>query len=254
MQTYLQRYLDGEYIDVWAELVGLGVAIRDKDIILDAQAVAKEMMNRAKKNICILYERLESMKYRFVYPNEALLAPDSKRLSFIKLLEKQKGPFPLSISMFCEIVGSVNFMGAHPKLCKCDGYDWGGSEKLQGYGDPLVVCTLDRGDQELLYYYINRAESEEEEMELEEKNPPPYGLEIGLSAINKAGQSGGGGVDMLVPNPAFDAPLLDSDGYWNGTFFVPYLRECFKFGGFPGFQGKDINPEIETLKKDLLPL
>ena len=61
--------------------------------------------------------------------------------------------------------------------------------------------------QGLVSFYLNRADSDEEEAEMEAKMPPPFGLEIGLSAINKAGQSGGGGVDMLVPNAAFDAPL-----------------------------------------------
>jgi hypothetical protein len=254
MQTYLQRYIDGEYVDVWAELVGLGAVIRDNSIYPDAQAVAEEMMIRTTKNISMIYDRLQSMKYKFISPNRALFPPDTKRLSFMKSIEQQKGPFPLSISKFCEIVGTVNFMGSHPKLSKCDGCDWGGSEKLHGFSDPLVVLTLDSGGQGLLNYYLSRAENEKEERDLEENNPPPYGLNIGLSSINKAGQSGGGGVDMLVPNPAFDAPLLDSDGNWNGIFFIPYLRECFKFGGFPGFRGKDISLEIESLKKDLLPI
>jgi hypothetical protein len=33
-------------------------------------------------------------------------------------------------------------------------------------------------------------------------------------------------------------PLLDADGHWTGTFLVPYLRNCFRSGGFPGRKGK----------------
>jgi hypothetical protein len=71
--------------------------------------------------------------------------------------------------------------------------------------------------------------------QMEKEMPPPYGIDIGLSAINKANHSGSGSIQMLVPNLAFDAPLIDRDDYWMGTFFVPYLRTCFEWGGFPGF-------------------
>lgn len=47
MQSYLDRYLEGEYVEVWAELVGLGSAIQDEPIRSDAVAVANEMMKRA---------------------------------------------------------------------------------------------------------------------------------------------------------------------------------------------------------------
>jgi hypothetical protein len=38
--------------------------------------------------------------------------------------------------------------------------------------------------------------------------------------------------------------------------FVSYLRLCFEWGGFPGFEGYDLGlpPEIEELKKHLLPI
>ena len=70
-----------------------------------------------------------------------------------------------------------------------------------------------------------------------EEGIPPYALPIGISAINKANHSGSGGIDILVPNAAFDTPLLDAESIWTGTFFIPYLRTCFQWGGFPGLAG-----------------
>lgn len=264
MQTYLERYRDGEQLSVWAELVGLGPAIRNEPVWTDALAVAREMMTRARHNIGLLVERLQTLNYRFSEPDQVWLHPTAQRLAGLETFEQRYGPFPLALRVWCEIVGSVNFMGAHPKLSQCGECDWGGSDQLECYGDPMVVWAMALPFPQLRSYYLNRADSEAEEARLEAEMPPPYGLAIGLSAINKAGQSGGGGVEMLVPNAAFDAPLIDPDNYWTGTWFVPYLRACFKWGGFPGlaggwFPGQPWNPEyskteIDFLTKDLLPL
>lgn len=95
-------------------------------------------------------------------------------------------------------------------------------------------------------------------LRVEQKNPPPYGVEFGMSAINKANHSGAGSIQVIVPNPAFDAPLIDWDSNWMGPFFMPHLRTCFARGSFPGF--RDVpepdrpNEELEFLKAGLLPL
>jgi len=35
--------------------------------------------------------------------------------------------------------------------------------------------------------------------------------------------------------------------------FVDYLRLCFRFGGFPGYEGQtDVPPEIDRLRDGLL--
>lgn len=50
MPQFLERYLNGEYEQVWAELLELGAQIRDEPLYSDALAVARETMNRARKN------------------------------------------------------------------------------------------------------------------------------------------------------------------------------------------------------------
>ncbi len=52
--TYLERYLAGEYEEVWNELMRLGSSVHDGAVYSDAQAVAQETMRRVRKNIEML--------------------------------------------------------------------------------------------------------------------------------------------------------------------------------------------------------
>jgi hypothetical protein len=65
--TYLERYLAGEYEQVWAELVALGEAVRDEPLHSDALAVARETMRRVRQNLEMLIPRLVTMGYQFGY-------------------------------------------------------------------------------------------------------------------------------------------------------------------------------------------
>jgi hypothetical protein len=149
-------------------------------------------------------------------------------------------------------------MGTHPKLSMHAGRDWGGSEQLGCYTDPMMVVWHNPVPDELLSFYINIAEDWDEMAQMEADNPPPYGVVVGMSAINKANHSGSGPVQIMVPNPAFDAPLMDDEGYWMGDFFVPYLRTCFQWGGFPGLRKMEAMSlpwkELEFLTDGLLAL
>jgi hypothetical protein len=160
--------------------------------------------------------------------------------------------------MWYEVVGEVNLMGTHPNLSRHDGQDWGGSERLGCYSDPMMIGWFSSLREELLSFYINLADDWDEIAQMEKDNPPPYGIDIGLSAINKANHSGSGSVQIVIPNPNFDAPLIDWDHYWMGTFLIPHLRQCFEWGGFPGFREmREIDrpkEELEVLTADLLPL
>jgi hypothetical protein len=234
MQTYLERYLDGDHLGVWTELVSLGPAVRADSVHEDAQAVAEEIFQRVSRNLTLVIGRLNELGYRFISPGDAWRKPDPEILGAISALEERYGSFPICLCKWFEIVGEVNLMGTHPRLSRHDGEDWGGSEKLGCYSDPLMIGWFNRLRTSLLSFHINLAQDWDEIERMEAENPPPYAFDIGLSAINKANQSGGGSVQMIVPNPGFDAPLIDPDLYWMGTFFVPHLRMSFEWGGFPG--------------------
>jgi hypothetical protein len=52
---------------VWAELLALGTAVREKPLYADALAVARETMRRARHNIEVLIPRLVAVGYQFGY-------------------------------------------------------------------------------------------------------------------------------------------------------------------------------------------
>ena len=60
-----ERYVAGEFRDVWAELAALGNGVWYDPIAADALAVAYETMHRAKTNVETLVSRLEAVGYDF---------------------------------------------------------------------------------------------------------------------------------------------------------------------------------------------
>jgi hypothetical protein len=66
MSKFLDRYLAGEHVAVWKELVALGEAIHQKRHYADAAAVAAETMRRARHNVEVLIERLDGQGFRFL--------------------------------------------------------------------------------------------------------------------------------------------------------------------------------------------
>lgn len=247
--SYLERYHDGDCSRVWAELLSLGGAIREPELIEDASAVARETMIRARYNVELLVSRLRELKYRFVYPAEVWNPPGPGRIAELDRFEGHYGLLPLSLRLWHEIVGSVNFMGTHPKLSAYYGKDWGGSERLGCYSDPLVVEPL---TEEPWPLYIDHAEVEDD------RQGPPYCFAIAPDAIHKANHSGGGSPEILLPNRAIDAVLMSRD--WDGISFVSFLRASFRWGGFPGFAQRFLGqsfdaeksrPEIDFLREGL---
>src|SRR5271168_744593 len=58
MPTFLERYLNGQHVEVWNDLIALGDEVRKEPVFTDAQAVADETMRRARRNLEILIPRL----------------------------------------------------------------------------------------------------------------------------------------------------------------------------------------------------
>jgi hypothetical protein len=113
---YLERYLAGEYEQVWDELVALGASVREEPLYGDALAVAHETMRRVRFNIEALVPRLEALGYEFGYrwaagsgfPSGAPLAvftsPAPDVAESIAALERRSGILPLSLRTFYEVV------------------------------------------------------------------------------------------------------------------------------------------------------
>jgi hypothetical protein len=116
MADFLMRYRQGEYVQVWAELLDLGDGVREQAIYDEALAVARETMTRARANIELLVPRLHALGYQFAKPDRVFVPADENYDELVAEVQRQAGPLPLSLLAWCEVVGEVNFMGAHPKL------------------------------------------------------------------------------------------------------------------------------------------
>jgi hypothetical protein len=111
--------------------------------------------------------------------------------------------------------------------------------------DPLVVEP-----DELSLDWYEEWQTMVEEQELDN----PFSLTIAPDIFHKSNISGGGGYEIVLPNPAADAPLLYTD--WGNLTFVQYLRLSFQWGGFPGLREYDQRDEsaLSKLKEGLLPI
>ena len=218
------RYQAGEHREVWRDLVALGSDVRTEPYAADAVAVAYETMQRVQANVRTLVQRLEAMNYVFKYDARSAPAPDVRKT--IADFEKEAGAaLPLSLRAFYEVVGEVNFMGHHRSLAPKRG---------TVAPDPLVVYRFDEG----------AVEFDDDDGET------PSAIAIAPDDLHKADISGGDAYEMAIPDLRADGELLNER---HNLFFVDYLRLCFSFGGFPGYDGMDrVPPEIASLREGLI--
>ena len=155
------------------------------------------------------------------------MAPLADTRKLLYELEKTAGALPLSLRAFYEIVGSIDLRGRHPSLCPVKG---------SICPDPLVVFPLD----EVLAEAQEMAADADDDLR----------LVLAPDDIHKAGESGGAPYEIAVPEQRADGEFLNER---HELLFVDYLRLCFQFGGFPGYEGYDhgVPPEIETLRAGL---
>lgn len=243
MGELLERYKGGECAQVWAELVA-GID-RDGRPIPDeeAEAVARETMERVRRNLTLLVDWLQKRGFQFgMYPDGEmldyyqgpLLPPDRAIQRKIARLKRLAGPIPLSIRMFWEIVGSVDLTGTLS--------DW-----PDGEFDPLIVFPVEASLEE---YPEWKACCDEDGIE----EVGPFQIVIAPDAIHKANVSGGEPYGIVVPDSHVDAILVNEERH---TTFVNYLRISFQWGGFPGFAASALQSppaEIEELTQGLEPI
>lgn len=243
MPTYLDRYLQGEHEQVWAELLEQGAAIHQEPLLSDALAVTRETMKRTRYNIEQLILRLNTLGYVFgVYPSgyykvEGYLQPlnpprhdIAKKISQYETLEGISS-FPLSLRIFWEIVGDVDLTGHHPTWPR--------------YSDPLVIFPVEAIDAD---YSRWRYQIEEGDAETEQ-----FGVPISADYFHKDNVSGGEPYRIRVPNYTIDG-ILENERH--ETTLVNYLRICFRYGGFPGLRWLegDISRENSYLVEGLMPI
>jgi hypothetical protein len=127
--SYLERYQQGECLQVWAELEALGEQVRKEPTFSDAWVVTQETMRRVRHNLDLLIPRLQELGYVFGYawaepfdPNWARskpplrTPPPSDITQLITAFERSIGILPLSLRAFYEEIGGVNFVGSQTSM------------------------------------------------------------------------------------------------------------------------------------------
>ncbi|HEX6289666.1 MAG TPA: hypothetical protein VFZ66_10775 [Herpetosiphonaceae bacterium] len=232
--TFLDRYQHGEYLEVWDELQGYGPHVRHEPLWTDAIGVAAVTMQRVKNNLDRLVEHLTAMGYQFKHPQAILLPPSPDVHDKLAYLEHHVGALPLSLRAWYQVVGSVDLNGAFP--------DWDARQ----YPDALVVDPIERAVRDYHEWKESCKAYSKQEM-------GPYCLPVAPDAFYKAHGDGDTATYAIrLPSPTMDALLGDEPHHMT---FVNYLRTCFKWGGFPGFEYVSNPPlhEITALTKDLTP-
>lgn len=228
MPTYLQRYIAGEYEQVWDELLALGAAVRDEPLYADALAVARETMTRARHNVELIVARLRQNGYEFAHPDLAFVPATADAAERLDIIEAKVGVMPISLRIWQEQVGGVCLLGTHPDWART-GY--ANDEAYPIYTDPLCVDPL---------YEIER--QVEDWGDLFEEGE--FAFDIAPDLLHKANISGSGPVQIDVPNLAMDGTVSDTN--YNMPL-VAYLRNSFKWGGFPGFA--DANEQMRDMEE-----
>ncbi len=272
--TYLERYVVGEYAQVWDELVALGAAVREEPLYGDALAVARETMRRVRHNIEMLIPRLETVGYEFGYgwaegrgfptaPPDPIFSPPQPNVArVIAELERRAGVLPLSLRAFYEIVGAVNFVGAAPEAWR----DW---HSTPDGLDALYVYSAEVAVEDAITWREQYGDVTEEEWDLPGLDEEdlcdarayaalPHDcwlVPIAPDEWHKYDISGCGAYEIAIPNLAADARLLTQR---HRTTFVNYLRICLRWAGFPKLEqipgAASALSGLSALTRDLLPI
>ena len=235
--SWVERYLSGQYEVVWDE-VALGPRENDPAVAAAIDALARETMQRALRNVEALTSLLPSIGWRFKFPMtgppsaycvHARPRPDVK--DKVASLEGLCGPLPASIRAWWEVVGTVCFMREPP------------DDQEQPLPDPLVVGPI-----EAVIAEFHEWESDAEFRRLQ----PVFHAPLAPDEFHKDDISGGAPYAIALPSSGADSVLLNE---WHGTTFVGYLREAFRWAGLPGWsRAPHTAARVATIRRELIPI
>lgn len=229
----LSRYLAGEHEAAWQSLCDLGPL--GPDAREEARAVATAMMKRVRANAEAIAGVLEEAGYPFA--GEPLGDPDENRELLPRLAELVGGPPPVSLEVFWETVGRIDFRRREDEIvCELD-------VDMDTF---LLDNALEVSALADAWYCVE---------EWEELRETPY-LDFDFSAdeLHKEWTSGGAPYAIRMPSLHADGRVLREP---HRLAFVPYLRANFAWHGFLGYER---NPDaipyrrlVERLKGRLEP-
>lgn len=254
-----RRYISGEFVPVWNEIIRLSDSIRVEPVLSDALAVAREVVDRSHRNLRVIHDRLVSLGYEFAKPEAALVEAGPEAVEQIQALEARLGAFPLLIREWYLRLASVDFSQSQSQ-------EVGPTESCVGglgFNCTLIMQSLSGCREQ--WEWLAR-EYTEGARAARESGRGPYGLKY-LPAFLPLGPSASN-CDLM----GFRLPNLGVDGifYNDGEgdkYFIDHLRSVFEWGGFPfcrwygkhrGGHSLSARPDVERvlpiLKDGLLPV
>lgn len=257
---YLGRYQAGAYEQVWAELRALGAGVREEPVWSEARSVAAETMRRARANVALLVERLDTLGFRFAARGRSGARPawtpaTAESRERLATCERMYGALPLSLRAWHAIVGAVDFSGTHPRLNPyCDPKETSGQA---AHAAPLVVYPC--AEESIRHIMKERTRAGATAAEgtrdaADETHTTWVALALAPGIVTRGDEECG--AESAIPLPDLAADAAPGWGVWKGVPFVSYLRLCFAWGGFPGLMDAEDPPreELEYLRRGLMPL
>jgi hypothetical protein len=236
-RSLLEQYRGaGLHDSVWHELIALGPLEPGTPPWAEAAAIARETMERVRRNLEAILAGLAGDGYVFgtedtpgqLRPQPPWTPPPPETPAQLAELERRVGPVPLSLRAWWEQVGAVSLQGAFPDT-------WAEAGRLP-MNDPLVVDSL--------AWVLEQADEWEGEGRVR-----PFKAWLAPDLYHKANVSGGAPYTVALPDGRADAPLdgvvvllpnpltpgTGADHLETKEFFVEYLRRSFRWAGFPGY-------------------
>ena len=216
-------------------------------LVDEVQDVSKEIVERTLRNCRVIVEIMSSDGYIFALPSRVLSpAPedaDEKLSRFQDLVDQcetqgHRGK-PLSplLQSWYRTIGSVDFTGNHP-----------------GWPKPIVSAKHEALHADVFLtdaLVVN--ELNELESDLKERLADRETWSVGFSPdiFHKSDMSGGPMYTFHLVGAQVDPYCFELE-----SFFVTYLRDVFKWAGFPGFKHYKNPPKklIRSIVDDLVPI
>ena len=179
----------------------------------------EERIDVIGKRLKIIKRRLIEDNFQFDYEDEVFPGPGPDIVEAIHRIENEVGIVPLSLKLFWQRIGSVNFCGGHP--------DWEfdpGCEP-ETYADPIVIYPPSVAIEELEEFLSDKEERLRCNL--------PYVVPIAPDFYHKADVSGGMFYNISIPAITDDPPLNEE---WHQTTFLNYLEIAVKWAGFLGLE------------------
>jgi len=238
MSSWLERYVDGQYESVWEEVTGLGPQASEPANASAVNALARETMQRALRNVEALTSLLPSIGWQFKFPmsgppsNYCVHArPQADVQERIAELEALCGPLPASIRAWWEVVGTVCFMREPP------------ANQEMPLPDPLVVGPI---ESVILEFHEWASDLDRRRLE------PRFRAPLAPDELHKDNISGGAPYELELPSPAADGVLLNE---WHNATFVSYLRDAFRWAGVPGWsRAPHTAARVAAIRRELRPI